>query len=216
MVKRAGGQIGPTWPRFTPGKSSFPIAGPRFLPAGSARRRAGRPRLPSSTPRAGFSPGGAGDESARGQRDDRSRSCRSAGAAAMCCSDSHAAGSAAGRRRRMPKSWRSCGGATSGIWRRHSADHGWRRCCAWTPARSTLSGDSGRVRLMGSNHWAQGRRPATLGSAGSSRTSCTALRSIDRLSVDADMTYIPLAWGWRQMKGPAPAALSRRIATRSY
>jgi hypothetical protein len=69
---------------------------------------------------------------------------------------------------------------------------------------------------MGSNHWAQGRRPATLGSAGSSRTSCTALRSIDRLSVDADMTYIPLAWGWRQMKGPAPAALSRRIATRSY
>ena len=40
---------------------------PRFLPAGWARRRAGRPRLPSSTKSRICSPGGLGDERAEGK-----------------------------------------------------------------------------------------------------------------------------------------------------
>jgi hypothetical protein len=108
-------QLTPT--RSTPGRSSCSTARLRFSPAGPARRRAGRLRLASSTPRSAswrwsgiFYHGGPGADPGRARRDDRTRRTdlsiyRYGGN--VRCSDWRALGSIASWRRRIPKTLRT-------------------------------------------------------------------------------------------------------------
>ena len=135
---------------------------PRCSRAGRARRRAERPRLASSAPKQDFSPGGWG-KPGRGQGDDRSRSYRSVGAAATCCSNWRRralsqAGDAGCRRAGADAVARR-----ASIWRRRSTDHGWRRMAValrLTARQVDRKRVERRIRAMGSKRWAQSRRPA--------------------------------------------------------
>ena len=155
---------------------------PRCSRAGRARRRAERPRLASSAPKQDFSPGGWG-KPGRGQGDDRSRSYRSVGAAATCCSNWRRralsqAGDAGCRRAGADAVARR-----ASIWRRRSTDHGWRRMAValrLTARQVDRKRVERRIRAMGSKRWAQSRRPAApRRSTGPSPTCCVALRSAE-------------------------------------